>query len=77
MEKNAPDEATRLGAGIILRVTEMRTVADKLSKYALTRDKLPVEVLVQVRNSLDKILAEANAVIEKYPLPEEAKPEKI
>ena len=75
MEKNADDEATRLGAGITLRATEMRAVAGKLSKYAMTRGKLPVEALVEVRNLLDKMLAEANAFMEKHPIPEEAKTE--
>lgn len=74
MEKNADDEAVRLGAGITLRVTEMCAATDALRKYALVLDKLPVEALVEVRNLLDMMLAEANALMEKYPIPEEAKP---
>ena len=75
MEKNADDEAVRLGAGITLRVTEMRAATEALRKYALVRGKLPVEALVEVRNLLDKMLAETNALMEKYPIPEEAKTE--
>ena len=76
MEKNANDEETRLGAGITLRAIEMDSIIDNLRKYALVaRGKLPVEALVEVRNLLDKMLTEANAVIEKYPIPEKEKTE--
>lgn len=72
MEKNAEDEATRICAGIALRGTKMRRAVDVFNKYALARTKLSVEALVEVRNLLDKMLAEANALFEKYPIPDNA-----
>lgn len=68
IEKNAGNKAVRLGAGIALRSSKMHELTEELGKYALACDKLSVECLAEVRDRLDKMLVEANAIIEKYPI---------
>lgn len=78
IEGEAPDEKERLGAGITLRINKTKKAVDGVFDYAMkAREAIPVEVLRELRDMLDRHLAEIKEFCEQHPISDHANIEKF
>lgn len=78
IENESEDEKERLGAGITLRINKTKKAVNGVFDYTVkAREATPVEALRELRDMLDRHLAEITAFCEQYPIPDHANIEKF